>query len=116
MRLGDCYNTSDFRELARRRLPGPVFHYIDGAADDEVTYRRNTEAFEHCDLVPNVLAGVADIDLSTEVLGQRLDMPFFLAPTAMQRMFHHDGPLAVVMEHALPGRGRQEKKHVESLP
>jgi L-lactate dehydrogenase (cytochrome) len=95
MRLGDCYNTRDFREFARRRLPGPVFHYIDGAADDEVTYRRNTEAFEHCDLVPNVLAGVADVDLSTEVMGQKLDMPFFLAPTAMQRMFHHEGERAV---------------------
>ena len=57
MRLKNCYNTADFRELARRRLPGPIFHYIDGAADDEVTYRRNTEAFERCDLVPNVLAG-----------------------------------------------------------
>ena len=95
MRLGDCYNTRDFRAFARRRLPGPVFHYIDGAADDEVTYRRNTEAFERCDLVPNVLAGVADVDLSTEVMGQKLDMPFFLAPTAMQRMFHHEGERAV---------------------
>ena len=41
---------------------GPIFHYIDGAADDEVTYRRNTEAYERCDLVPNVLAGVESID------------------------------------------------------
>ena len=38
--------------MARRRLPGPIFHYIDGAADDEVTYRRNTQAYERCDLVP----------------------------------------------------------------
>ena len=49
--------------MARRRLPGPIFHYIDGAADDEVTYRRNTEAYERCDLVPNVLAGVESIDM-----------------------------------------------------
>ena len=57
MRLTDCHNTEDFRRFAKQRLPGPIFHYIDGAADDEVTYRRNTEAFETCDLVPNVLAG-----------------------------------------------------------
>ncbi len=95
MRLRDCYNTGDFRELARRRLPSPIFHYIDGAADDEVTYRRNTEAFERCDLVPNVLSGVEKIDLSTTVLGEKLAMPFFLAPTAMQRLFHHDGERAV---------------------
>jgi len=76
-------------------LPGPIFHYIDGAADDEVTYRRNTEAFERCDLVPNVLAGVENIDISTTVMGQKLDMPFFLSPIALQRLFHHDGERAV---------------------
>ena len=69
MNVKDCYNTGQFRKLAKSRLPGPIFHYIDGAADDEVTYRRNTEAYEACDLVPSVLAGVADIDLSTTVMG-----------------------------------------------
>jgi hypothetical protein len=43
VRIDRCYNVKDFRLTARRRLPGPIFHYIDGAADDEVTYRRNTE-------------------------------------------------------------------------
>ena len=62
MNLDQCYNTQQFRRLARRRLPGPIFHYIDGAADDEVTYRRNTEAYDECDLVPSVLAGVESID------------------------------------------------------
>ncbi len=95
MRLKDCYNTHQFRALARRRLPGPIFHYIDGAAEDEVTYRRNTEAYEDCDLVPNVLAGVEHIDMSTTVLGQKLAMPLFLSPTALQRLFHHDGERAV---------------------
>ena len=56
MRLSDCHNSYDFRALAKRRLPGPIFHYIDGAADDELTYRRNTAAYDECDLVPNVLA------------------------------------------------------------
>lgn len=95
MRLSDCHNTEDFRELARRRLPGPVFHYIDGAADDEVTRRRNTAAFESCDLVPNVLAGVADIDMSAKIMGQRVAMPLFLSPTALQRLFHWQGERAV---------------------
>jgi L-lactate dehydrogenase (cytochrome) len=52
VRVDRCNNIGDFRSMARRRLPGPIFHYIDGAADDEVTYRRNTEAYERCDLVP----------------------------------------------------------------
>ena len=81
--------------MARRRLPGPIFHYIDGAADDEVTYRRNTEAYERCDLVPNVLTGVESIDMSITVMGQKIDMPLFCAPTALQRLFHHDGERAV---------------------
>ena len=95
MNLDQCYNTQQFRRLARRRLPGPIFHYIDGAADDEVTYRRNTDAYEECDLVPSVLAGVESIDMSTEVMGKRIDLPLFLSPTALQRLFHHDGEAAV---------------------
>ena len=93
--INNCYNTKDFRKLAKKRLPSPIFHYIDGAADDEVTYRRNTEAYEQCDLIPNVLAGVKDIDMSTTVMGQKLDMPLYLAPTALQRLFHHEGEKAV---------------------
>src|SRR5260221_11193873 len=90
VRIDRCNNIGDFRSAARRRLPGPIFHYIDGAADDEVTYRRNTEAYERCDLVPNVLEGVESIDMSITVMGQKIDMPLFCAPTALQRLFHHD--------------------------
>ncbi len=95
MRLEDCYNTERFRRLAKRRLPRPIFHYIDGAADDEVTYRRNSAAYEDCDLVPNVLAGVEAIDMTTTVMGMPLALPLFLSPTALQRLFHHEGEHAV---------------------
>ncbi len=94
MRLTDCHNFHDFRRLAERRLPGPIFNYIDGGADDEVTMRRNTAAFEACDLVPNVLRGVSDVDLSTTVMGQKIDLPVYLSPTALQRLFHHQGERA----------------------
>jgi L-lactate dehydrogenase (cytochrome) len=73
------------------RWHGGHLPYIDGAADGEVTYRRNTEAYERCDLVPNVLAGVESIDMSVTVMGQKIDMPLFCAPTALQRLLHHDG-------------------------
>jgi L-lactate dehydrogenase (cytochrome) len=95
MRLQHCYNFYDFRELARRRLPSPIFNYIDGAADDETTYRRNTSAFDDCDLVPNVLAGVENVDLSVTVMGQKLAMPIYCSPTALQRLFHYEGERAV---------------------
>ena len=95
MRLAGCHNFHDFRELARRRLPRPIFDYIAGAADDGVTHRRNTEAFERCDLVPSVLRGVASVDLSTTVMGQQLALPVYCSPTALQRLFHHHGERAV---------------------
>ena len=95
MRLNDCHSFADFRELARRRLPSPIFNYIDGAADDETTYDRNTKSFENCDLVPNVLRGVENIDMSVQVLGQHLEMPIYCSPTALQRVFHHLGENAV---------------------
>ena len=94
-RLKSCHNVEDMRLLAKQRLPGPIFHYIDGAGDDELTCRRNTQAFEECDLVPNVLAGVENVDLSVTVMGVKLDIPIFCSPTALQRLFHHDGERAV---------------------
>ena len=87
MRLKDCHNFNDFRTLAKKKLPSPIFHYIDGAADDEVTYQRNTLAFNDVDLVPNVLRGVEKVDLSTTIFGQKLDLPFYCSPTALQRLF-----------------------------
>ena len=95
MNLKNCYNFSDFRKLAKQKLPSPIFHYIDGAADDEITYQRNTSAFDDVDLVPNVLRGVENVDLSTTIFGKRLDLPFYLAPTALQKLFHYDGERAV---------------------
>ena len=95
MRLGNCYNFHDFRALAKRRLPGPIFDYIDGAADDEATLRQNAASFERCDLVPNVLRGVGAIDLSVTVMGQKLAMPIYCSPTALQRLFHYQGERAV---------------------
>ena len=94
MRLKDCHNFHDFRRLARRRLPSPIFNYIDGGADDEVTLRRNTAAFDQVDLVPNVLRGVGEVDLSVTVMGQKIDLPVYLSPTALQRLFHHQGERA----------------------
>jgi L-lactate dehydrogenase (cytochrome) len=95
MKLSDCHNVADFRRLAKLRLPSPVFDYIDGAADDEVTKDRNTSAFDRCDLVPNVLAGIDQIDMSVTVMGQKIAMPLMLSPTALQRLFHWQGERAV---------------------
>ena len=94
MNLKDCHNVEDFRKLAKKKLPSPIFHYIDGGADDEITLKRNTDSFNKCDLIPNVLTGASDIDLSTTVLGQKIDFPLFLSATAMHRLYHHEGERA----------------------
>lgn len=93
MDLQHCHNVDDLRARARRRLPAPLFHYIDGGADDEWTLRHNTQAFDDWNLLPSILRDVSRIDLSTRVLGCDLELPFFLAPTGMSRLFHHDKEL-----------------------
>ncbi|KRE23905.1 alpha-hydroxy-acid oxidizing enzyme [Bosea sp. Root483D1] len=103
MRLNDCHNFHDFRRLAKKRLPEPIFNYIDGGADDEVTLRRNSESFERCDLIPSVLRGVSSLDTSVTVMGQKLAVPFYCSPTALQRLFHHQGERAVAAAAARHG-------------
>lgn len=92
--LNHCYNIADLRKRAKAKLPAPMFHYIDGGADDEWTLRRNTEAFDDYQLLPNYLKNIDTIDMKTSVLGCSLDLPFFLAPTGMSRLFHHQKELA----------------------
>ena len=94
MSLKSCHNVEDFKKLARKKLPSPIFHYIDGGSDDEVTLNRNTKSFDSCDLVPNVLTDVSKVDLSTTVFGQKIDFPLFLSPTAMHRLYHYHGESA----------------------
>jgi len=94
MKLKDCHNFEDFRKLAKKKLPSPIFHYIDGGADDEVTLNRNTSSFNDYDLVPSVLNDVSNIDMSTTVLGEKIDFPLFPAATAMHRLYHHEGERA----------------------
>ena len=94
MNLNDCHNFQDFRKLAKKKLPSPIFHYIDGGSDDETTMNRNTAAFNDYDLIPNVLRGVEKVDLSTTVLGEKIDFPLFPSATAMHRLYHHQGERA----------------------
>lgn len=93
--LSKCHNIGDIRAAAKRRLPAPMFHYIDGGADDEWTLNRNFSAFSDYQLLPECLRDVSTIDLSTNLFRQPLALPFFLAPTGMSRLFHHHKELAV---------------------
>jgi L-lactate dehydrogenase (cytochrome) len=85
----------DFRRIAKRRLPTPVFHYIDGGADDEVALARNTEAFNDYELLPSQLSDVSSIDLSSTLFGQPVEWPVMIAPTGASKLFHGQGEPAV---------------------
>ena len=95
MKLRHCRNIEDLRQGAKAKLPAPMFHYMDGGADDEVSLRRNTQAFDEYELLPNYLRNIDDIDLSARVLGADLKLPFLLSPTGMSRLFHHQRELGV---------------------
>ncbi len=103
VKLDKVINVRDFRKLARRRLPPPLFNYIDGGAEEESCVNGNSEAFSSVRLVPEYLIDVNKIDLSTRVLGRDISMPLFIAPTGMTRLFHHDGESAVSRAAAAAG-------------
>src|SRR5210317_871335 len=102
-RLDNIFNVEDLRKIARRKLPAPMFGYIDGGSDDETNVLGNIHAFDSARLIPEYLIDVGKIDTSTEVLGRKISMPLFLAPTGMTRLFHHDGETAVSSAAAAAG-------------
>ncbi|MFE0326061.1 alpha-hydroxy-acid oxidizing protein [Streptomyces sp. NPDC058960] len=104
-RLGAALSIDDLREVAVRTTPRAVFDYVDGAADAEVTARRNRAAFAAVELVPEYLSPVDHPDLSTRVFGREISMPLIFAPTGYTRMMHHEGETAVARvaaRHGLP--------------
>jgi L-lactate dehydrogenase (cytochrome) len=101
--LARCHDLDDLRRAARRRLPGPVFGYVDGAADDEITLRANRAALRRWQFRPRVLRDVSEPDLSVSLLGSQWPAPIGLAPTGYTRMIHPDGELAVARAAASRG-------------
>jgi len=94
-RLDRCLNVADMRRLARRRLPRAVFDFVDGAAGDEVTARRNIEDFDRLTLRPTAMTGASAPALTTTVLDQPVAMPIFAAPTGLTGLVHHEGELGI---------------------
>jgi L-lactate dehydrogenase (cytochrome) len=95
MRIKHCNNLMDFRTIAKRRLPAPVFHYLDGGADDEISLQRNTDAFNDYELMPSQLHDVSQIDLRSTLFGEDVAWPVMISPTGASKLFHGDGEPAV---------------------
>lgn len=101
--LARCYSVEDLRFLAMRKLPSPLFHYMDGGSDDEISLRRNSSAFDDYAFLPRTLCDISTIDTSTTLLGKRIAIPFILSPTGMSRLFHHSAEPAVARAAAGAG-------------
>ncbi|MET9258514.1 alpha-hydroxy acid oxidase [Amycolatopsis sp. NPDC004079] len=102
-RLAAAHTIDDLRTIARRRTPRPVFDYVDGAAEQEISIGRARRAFENVELHPRVLQDVTEVDASTSVLGGQSALPLVLAPTGFTRMMHHEGEIAVARAAARAG-------------
>ena len=96
MGVNHCNNIADLRRLARRRLPAAVFHYLDGGADDELTLRRNTDAFDDYELLPSQLSDVSSIDTKSTLFGMPIHWPVMISPTGASKLFHGEGEAAVI--------------------
>jgi len=101
--VAHSHNIADLRWYARLRVPKPMFGYMDGAADSEVTLARNQADFARYDLLPRYLINVQNVDTSTTVMGEKIDFPIVCAPTGMSRLFNNDGELAVCAAAAEAG-------------
>ncbi len=95
MTLNKCINIEDLRRMARRRLPKPIFDFLEGGAEDEWTVRRNLEGFDKYPLMTSTLVDIGTIDMQTQLLGQTIDWPVIIAPTGATELFHHTGEIAV---------------------
>ena len=101
--LRRCYDMDDLRRAARRALPAPVFGYVDGGADEELTLAANLASLRRWEFRPQVLRDVAEPDLHAELLGTTLPAPLGLAPTGFTRLVHPAGEGAVARAAAARG-------------
>lgn len=102
-RLERAANIDDLRLLAKKNLPGGVFDYIDGAAEDELALDRSLRAFDDVLFRARVLRDMTQVDTSTTLMGKQIPMPFALSPTGFTRMADSQGELAVARAAARRG-------------
>ena len=98
-------NIEDLRRLAHRRVPRPVFDYLDGGAEDETTLRENCRAFQDITFRPRNAVAVKNCDLAVRVLDQELLLPAMLAPVGYSRLMHPGGEVAAAKAAGEAGTG-----------
>jgi L-lactate dehydrogenase (cytochrome) len=104
-RLSACHDIDDLRGMGRRLLPRPVFDYVDGGADEELSMAANIRAFRRWRFQPRALPEITTVDASARVLDRELPLPLVLAPTGYTRMMHPAGEIGAArsaQRHGLP--------------
>lgn len=100
---GAALSIDELRHLARRRLPALVSEYLDGGAEDEVTLRRNRQAFDALAFLPRALRDVGRVDCATTLFGRPLPLPLVIAPTGFNGLLRRGGDLALARAAAAAG-------------
>jgi L-lactate dehydrogenase (cytochrome) len=104
-RLAGCHDVGDLRRVGRRIMPRPVFDYVDGGADEELSMAANIRAFRRWRFQPRALVDVSEVDTSARILDRAVPLPLALAPTGYTRMMHPDGEIGAAraaQRHGLP--------------
>merc|ERR1719183_1514522 len=94
--LAAMLNTFDFESVARETMEPQAWGYYSSGGDDEITLRDNHMAFQRITMRPRILVNVAEIDLSTSLLGAPSSLPLYFTATALGKLAHQDGEVAIV--------------------
>lgn len=107
--LEQCYNLTDFETVARQVMTKAAWNYYSSAADDECSYRENHSAFHRIWFRPKVLVDVEKVDMTTTMLGTKVDIPFYVTATALGKLGHPEGEVVLT---------RAAKKHnvIQMIP
>lgn len=103
MNVARPHSIASLRERAARRLPAPIFDYLEGGAEDEVGLRRAVSAFDDCEFLPRALVDVSSLRTETELFGRRIPWPLMLSPTGLTRLFHPEAERAVAQAASAAG-------------
>ncbi len=104
----DALDVFDMRVTAQNTMPIAHYGYIATGVDGDVTLRANRSGFAHWDIRDKRLAGIAQVDMRTSILGTQMETPIIISPTGSQRAFHADGELATA-------RAAKSQKHLMML-
>ena len=90
-----AYNIEDLRQMAKKRLPRPIFEYVDGAAEDGIALQHNREVYRSLKIKNRVLKDVSKRSTAIEIFGKKIAMPYGISPTASAGLMSDGGEVSL---------------------